>query len=498
MRDELPAGAEIEIVDDQSIFIDRAISEVINAAILGGLLAVLVIFVFLRNVWFTLTIALSIPVSIVATFFLMGQAGISLNIMSLGGIALATGLLVDNGIVVLENISRYRAQGQGLRPGRDSRRQRSRWRRDRLDADHDRGVPAAGLRRGRGGSVVSRPGADRRVRTGRLAGGRHDADSDDGLGARRAGAAAGTRQQPVRALVRDPLCDPVETGPAASRPDPGAAAVLFAVAIALLRSTGTELVPQLEQGRFEVELEATPGTPLEETDRLGANVQQVAAGQAGRRLQLRRRRIRQPDRRQSHRERREHCAHAGGNGAGQQRRRAKTPSSTGCAHKTRETVGLETNFTAPELLSFDKPLEIEIQGYDLDSLRAASDEVLRRLRESDRFADIESSVERGHPGSPNLFRPGARGGPRPDGQGDFRPGGGQDPRPRGHPLQLAGPQDRRAGAPVGGGTPVHSGGARIDRQSGKRAARAAVIGGGNRRRRRPIGDSPDRTRNGLR
>ena len=84
------------------------------AAILGGLLAVMVIFAFLRNIWFTLTIALSIPVSIIATFFLMGQAGISLNIMSLGGIALATGLLVDNAIVVLENISRYRAEGEGL------------------------------------------------------------------------------------------------------------------------------------------------------------------------------------------------------------------------------------------------------------------------------------------------------------------------------------------------------------------------------------------------
>jgi len=65
--------------------------------------------------------------------------------------------------------------------------------------------------------------------------------------------------------------------------------------------------------------------------------------------------------------------------------------------QARGTVGLETNFTAPELLSFDKPLEIEIQGYDLASLKAASDEVLRRLRSSDRFADIESSVERGHP-----------------------------------------------------------------------------------------------------
>jgi HAE1 family hydrophobic/amphiphilic exporter-1 len=64
---------------------------------------------------------------------------------------------------------------------------------------------------------------------------------------------------------------------------------------------------------------------------------------------------------------------------------------------TAETAGLESNFSAPELLSFDKPLEIEIQGYDLDALRAASEQVLGLLRASDRFADVESSLERGHP-----------------------------------------------------------------------------------------------------
>ena len=114
LSEELPQDMKIETVDDQSIFIDRAISEVVKAAIIGGLLAILVIYVFLHNIWFTFTVALSIPVSIIATFFLMGQAGISLNIMSLGGIALATGLLVDNAIVVLENISRHRTAGESL------------------------------------------------------------------------------------------------------------------------------------------------------------------------------------------------------------------------------------------------------------------------------------------------------------------------------------------------------------------------------------------------
>jgi HAE1 family hydrophobic/amphiphilic exporter-1 len=63
----------------------------------------------------------------------------------------------------------------------------------------------------------------------------------------------------------------------------------------------------------------------------------------------------------------------------------------------RKFAGLEATFSSPELLSFDKPLEIEIQGYDLGDLRATSDEVLRRLRSSDRFADVESSMELGHP-----------------------------------------------------------------------------------------------------
>jgi HAE1 family hydrophobic/amphiphilic exporter-1 len=65
--------------------------------------------------------------------------------------------------------------------------------------------------------------------------------------------------------------------------------------------------------------------------------------------------------------------------------------------QVRQFAGLEATFTSPELLSFDKPLEVEIQGYDLADLRATSDAVLERLRGSDRFADVESSMERGHP-----------------------------------------------------------------------------------------------------
>ncbi|WP_445768488.1 efflux RND transporter permease subunit [Rheinheimera sp.] len=108
----LPAGYKLTLVYDQSEFIKQAIDDVKSAAVVGGLLAMLVLYLFLRNVWATLIISISIPVSVIATFNLMYGQGITLNMMSLGGIALAVGLLVDNAIVVLENIARHKEQGK--------------------------------------------------------------------------------------------------------------------------------------------------------------------------------------------------------------------------------------------------------------------------------------------------------------------------------------------------------------------------------------------------
>ncbi len=113
LKENLPESTSIKIINDQSIFIKDAIGNVTNAAILGGILAVFVIYLFLQDVLATLVIATLIPISVVAGFFLMYKAGISFNIMSLGGIALAIGLLVDNGIVVLENIASKRKEGLG-------------------------------------------------------------------------------------------------------------------------------------------------------------------------------------------------------------------------------------------------------------------------------------------------------------------------------------------------------------------------------------------------
>lgn len=111
LRTELPPDLELIVLTDQAGFIGAAIDEVWENALVGGLLSILVLWFFLRDLRPTFVIAITIPVSIVATFLGMGRAGVSLNIMSLGGLALGIGMLVDCAIVVLEAIDRQRALG---------------------------------------------------------------------------------------------------------------------------------------------------------------------------------------------------------------------------------------------------------------------------------------------------------------------------------------------------------------------------------------------------
>ena len=108
MRKQLPADVKIETLFDQSRFIKSSIDEVRSNAFMGALLAILVLYVFLRDFRSTVIIGLSIPISIMFTFVIMQQLGVSLNMMSLGGLALGVGMLVDNSIVVLESISRHK------------------------------------------------------------------------------------------------------------------------------------------------------------------------------------------------------------------------------------------------------------------------------------------------------------------------------------------------------------------------------------------------------
>ncbi len=103
------------VLRDNAKYVRDAINNVGTSAGYGGLLAVLVLLFFLANIKSTLVIALSIPVSIIATFTLMYFGGFTLNVMSLGGLALGIGMMVDNSIVVLENIFRMREEGIPLK-----------------------------------------------------------------------------------------------------------------------------------------------------------------------------------------------------------------------------------------------------------------------------------------------------------------------------------------------------------------------------------------------
>ena len=106
----LTSGVNLEVVFDKSIFIQQSVDEVLKTALYGGILAVLVLFLFLRSSS-SLIIGVSIPISVVTTFFFLYAFDVSLNIMSLGGLALGVGMLVDNSIVVLEGIDRHRRRG---------------------------------------------------------------------------------------------------------------------------------------------------------------------------------------------------------------------------------------------------------------------------------------------------------------------------------------------------------------------------------------------------
>ena len=108
LSEKLPKGIVIQVTYDQSQFIQEALSNVLNAAVLGAILAFFILLLILRNIRSALVITTSIPISIMATICLMYFTNINLNVMSLGGLALGVGMLVDNAVVVIENIFRHR------------------------------------------------------------------------------------------------------------------------------------------------------------------------------------------------------------------------------------------------------------------------------------------------------------------------------------------------------------------------------------------------------
>ncbi|MEZ4698437.1 MAG: efflux RND transporter permease subunit [Rhodothermales bacterium] len=107
---EVP-GVDLDVVVDESVFVRESISGVLQAVIYGGVLAILVLFLFLRHFRSLIAVALAIPMSLAITLILFDLLHVSFNLISLSGLALGVGMLVDNAIVVVENITRLREKG---------------------------------------------------------------------------------------------------------------------------------------------------------------------------------------------------------------------------------------------------------------------------------------------------------------------------------------------------------------------------------------------------
>ncbi|MEM9663473.1 MAG: efflux RND transporter permease subunit [Bacteroidota bacterium] len=458
VQELLPADMELVGVYDQSTFISSAVNEVVNAAWIGGLLAILILYLFLRDFKTTAIISLSIPVSVVATFNLMYGFDLSLNIMSLGGLALGIGLLVDNSIVVLENIARHREEGKSaLEAARDGASEVGmavvastlttvavfvplvfvEGIAGQLFRDQALTVTfallasllvaltlipmLASIGRQTSRSTPAPEAAEERIpRTaiGRKARAVRQAVFWTAPAALTRWAAAGARGvgRGMRLLFTpltwglNALYDAVAR---VYRPvlrwSLGHRAVvllvaftLFGTSLLLVPSLGIELIPSLTQDEYNVELKLAPGTPLEQTDQALARVQRAAASApqvratfavsgTGNRMDA------NPD------EGGEnwgeiHVALDGGSGEA-----GEAASMDALRASLAQVPGAQYKFSRPTLFTFDTPIEVEVSGYNLDDLQRVAQALANRLSESDRFADVKSSMEGGHPEVQIIF-----------------------------------------------------------------------------------------------
>ncbi|MBT8140736.1 MAG: efflux RND transporter permease subunit [Gammaproteobacteria bacterium] len=456
-KQPLPAGSDLKLVQDQSVFIADAISQVRSAAVLGGLLAIFVLYGFLRDARSTWIIGLTIPVSVIGTFFLMYQMDLSLNIMSLGGIALAIGLLVDNSIVVLENIAQKREKGldqvQAAKEGTTQVAMAVTASTFTTVAVFFPMVFVSGI----AGQLfkdqaltvsfalifslivaltlipmLSTLGTTRRFE--------QDAEHElaqgfkpDDYGSIKKGFSYIGRLflvwipvlitkiiQTVFKLVSTllhyvlkpfvwvfnrlytliaRLYAPFLTWSLGNRSLIVATSIMaFAASLSLVPRLGTELIPQLAQGEFYADIRLQPGTPISSTDSV----------------------LRQAQENMRNDDRIKLLASVAGTGnrldaapvdsgdnagrlnvqinkAGQQGNRIENGLRNDLREQLSGLPGVAYEFGTPELVSFSTPLQVVIGGYDLDQLQAASQQVIQLMQNTGLFSDIRSTIEQGQP-----------------------------------------------------------------------------------------------------
>ena len=454
-KKNIPAGMSITKVYDQSTFISSAVSEVVNAAIIGGILAVIVLYLFLRNFWTTVIISLSIPVSVIATFNLMYGNDITLNIMSLGGIALGIGLLVDNSIVVLENISRHREMGKNaLQAARDGASEVGmavvastlttiavffplvfvQGIAGQLFSDQALTVtfsllasllvaitliPMLASLAGREREEIKEPDLrEPRTRVGRwLRAGRIFLfEKVPAFFVRIATRSVKWIGRTVLFLL-NPFLNAFEKGynylengyPVLLKKALqhrfaviGTAFMIFAGTLLLVPQLGMELIPSLSQGEFIVEFRMPPGTPIEKTDQILKTIQQSANSVdniqttfavAGTGNQM------------------DANPEQGGENWGELNVALADGSSRLHEELAMDQLrndltlvpGLQYKFSRPALFTFKTPVEVEVSGYDLEKLKKVSDQIARTMETDNRFADVKTTMENGSPEIQILF-----------------------------------------------------------------------------------------------
>jgi hydrophobic/amphiphilic exporter-1 (mainly G- bacteria), HAE1 family len=456
LQNDLPENMEIAEVYDQSVFIESAVNEVVNAAIIGGILAVVILYLFLRNFWTTVIISVSIPVSVIATFNLMYGNDISLNIMSLGGIALGIGLLVDNSIVVLENIARHRDMGKSVM---ESAREGA--------GEVGMAVVASTLTtiavffplifvEGIAGQLfrdqsltvtfallVSLAVAVTLIPMMASLGERKKSLVKEDRSRTKPKTKAGRYFQTGRLFlfttlptfllrwvlkgirsissailfILNPVFKAFESGyNYLSRAYPvvlkkaleskafvlTAALILFAGTLALIPQIGMELIPSLNQNEYRVEFFLPPGTPIDETDGFLQKVQNKSKDIDG---------IRTTFAVAGTGNRLDANTEQGGENYGEMNVRLAAGSHSGLEETTMASIRKELNhipdlqykFSRPALFTFNTPVEIEISGFDIPKLKEASERIKQRLAQSGRFSDVKSTMELGSPEVQILF-----------------------------------------------------------------------------------------------
>ena len=435
----LGEGMVLTPIYDQSEFIESAISEVQLAAFQGAGLAVLVLFLFLKQIRVTLIIAVTVPASVMMTFAMMRLFDISLNVMSLGGIALAVGMLMDNAIVVLENIARRREQGESLRQASETGGAEvsgavlastmttiavflplafvegiaGQLFKDQaltvtfallaslilavtlipmlsaLGAQSEAALPPSAASKPEQRQVV------RRIFGGFLRG---------------VYGVLGLALSALRLILRpvmlgfDLLYAALAQGYAQllvrALQSPATTILISVVLLVssglLLNRLALELIPNISQGEFQVSLELPPGTRIESTDALIEKVQQglqdaesvartySVAGTGGRM---------------------DASAVSGGENLGRITV-VLAPDESGTAEarvmqQVRRVLddepALKYSLERPQFFTFSTPLEIEVTGTDLDGIRSVAESLVSLMTRSGSFSDVESTILSGYP-----------------------------------------------------------------------------------------------------